>query len=87
MYAVCMPEKGARRLGVATETTGVVRGCSTWEPPKRWPFWNTKGEGQGVMMSKPLIGAQSQAAGGGERREHAFRTVDGVDSSHSSTFS
>lgn len=49
-----MPEKGARRLGVATETTGVVRGCNTWEPPKRWPFWNTKGRaGRGVKPADP----------------------------------
>lgn len=35
LYAVGMAEKGspcARRLGVATETTGVVRVCATWAP-------------------------------------------------------
>lgn len=37
-------EKGARRLGVATETTGVVRGCATWEPPSRWAFWENRRE-------------------------------------------
>lgn len=30
-----MLEKGARRLGVATETTGVVSVWATWEPLSR----------------------------------------------------
>lgn len=37
-----MLEKGARRLGVATETTGVVSDCATWEPPSRWAFWEDR---------------------------------------------
>lgn len=42
LYAVGMAEKGrpcARRLGVATETTGVVRVGATWAPAaSRWAF-------------------------------------------------
>ena len=53
-----MPEKGASRLGVATETTGVVRDCPTWELPKRWPFWNT--EGSAGSDVKLLISIQRQ---------------------------
>lgn len=42
LYAVGIAEKGspcARRLGVATDTTGVVRVWATWAPAaKRWAF-------------------------------------------------
>jgi len=40
-----MPENGARRLGVATETTGVVSDCTAWEPPSRWAVWENKRRG------------------------------------------
>ena len=70
-----MPEKGASRLGVATETTGVVRVWASWAPAaSRWAFCRGWGgeraqRGKNGGVSRSIAEHRTRGHGNGNQDE------------------